>query len=81
MMEKFRLPNGLYFYRVIRADLRRIGGLGICDSCNSMPSYGFLVLVLGMYLCPECFEDWRQRCHYYPKIVGMNVAICRYGKR
>ena len=66
-MTKHQLPNGLTYYKCLSIELSFIGGLGICDSCNSHPDYGYLVPVLGWYLCPECFEDWSQRCVNYPE--------------
>ena len=66
-MTKDHLPNGLTYYRVTPGELRLIGGFGICDSCNDKPNQGYLVPVLGWYMCPECFEDWSQRCNHYPE--------------
>ena len=68
-MTKHHLLNGLTYYHCQAFELLFIGGLGICDSCNVAPEHGYLVPVLGWYLCPECFEDWRQRCINYPEDV------------
>ena len=66
-MIKNHLSNGLTYYRVTPGELSLIGGLGICDSCITEPDYGYLVPVLGWYMCPKCFEDWSKRCTHYPE--------------
>lgn len=37
------------------------GVAGICMRCNEISERGYLICVLGDYMCPECAEDWEKR--------------------
>lgn len=48
-------------------EINHIGGLGICDWCNSASSVGFYIAVLNQWYCPKCYQSWCQRATYYPE--------------
>lgn len=42
-----------------------IGGYGICDNCSEPSAKGYYVAVLNRWLCPDCFERWKEYAHWY----------------
>lgn len=44
----------------------KYGGVGICDSCNSMPEDGgYFVACLNWFMCPECFKFWLRKAEHF----------------
>lgn len=66
-MIKYRLDNGLYYYKLDVLENNKMGGLCICDYCNSLDVDGYLVPVLNSYLCKKCFYEWQKDCVHYPE--------------
>ena len=77
-MKKMRLSNGLIAYKVTRAELYELGGVGVCDSCNALRSEGYLVPVLNRWMCLQCFDKWKARCVAYPEDACIEAKNCEY---
>lgn len=77
-MNKIRLKNGLTAYRTTALELVLIGGFGICDECNSRPPEGYLVPVLNHWMCPKCFDEWKDTGKYNPQDAPIEARNCRY---
>ncbi|OQA48394.1 MAG: hypothetical protein BWY46_01401 [Firmicutes bacterium ADurb.Bin300] len=45
-MKKLKTRVGYIAYKVTQAEICKIGGFGICDTCNSTSESGYLVPVL-----------------------------------
>ncbi len=43
----------------------KIGGLGICDDCNSDFETAFYIAVLNHCYCKKCYDSWIQRAIVY----------------
>lgn len=41
------------------------GGMAICDFCNNTAAKGYYIAVINSWYCPECFEAWKKRAHWY----------------
>lgn len=56
---------GYYYAEVTKEEVKKWGGLGICDSCGypifNKSSKGYLIWVLSGCWCEECFIDWQKR--------------------
>ena len=77
-MKKFRLSNGLIAYKTTTPEIISIGGFGICDSCcNYQHDVGYLVPVLGWWMCKDCFDDWSSRAIRYPEDDEHERQVCR----
>ena len=66
-MRKRKLENGLIYYECLAFETKLLGGKGICDECNKMALNGYLVPVLGDYMCPRCFSEWSKTAKRYPE--------------
>ena len=77
-MLKFRTECGWIAYKTTAAEIKSIGGLGICDTCNKSSDIGYLVPVLNCWLCEECFNNWKSRAHYYPEDVPVETRRALY---
>lgn len=65
--------------------VEKLGGYGICDSCNGTSEKGYYVAALNHWVCPKCYNEWMQRAKnyeedkpiekrnfdYYSKILGI----------
>lgn len=62
-------------------ELNQIGGLGICDSCNSAAFSGYYIAVLNMWYCPNCYHSFLERAKWYQedsKIENQNFEnMCK----
>lgn len=45
----------------------KIGGFGICDSCNGFFGKFKYIAVLNSCYCQECFDKWYNTAVYYPE--------------
>lgn len=77
-MLKNKLDNGLVYYKLSSAELNIIGGLGICDFCNSYTDEGYLIPVLNHYYCKSCFDEWKSKAQKYPEDGEIEKKRCNY---
>jgi hypothetical protein len=76
-MKKFKNKVGYVVYEATAEDIKKIGGFGICDSCNEHSQNGYLIPVMNRWFCPKCYEEWNSRARMYPEdlsIEAKNVA-------
>lgn len=66
-MQKLNAKNGCIAYKVTAEDIGKLGGFGVCDNCNRFAAEGYLVPILGDYLCEHCYQDWQSTAQYYPE--------------
>lgn len=65
-MKKFKSKCGYVVYETTTKECITItGGFGICDMCNKTNKTLYLVPVLNLALCPNCFNDWNDRAEFY----------------
>lgn len=57
--------KGHAFIKLDIIDMFKIGGLGICDSCNETIDEGNLIPVLNSVYCNYCFEKWTLKAKYH----------------
>lgn len=43
------------------------GGVGICDSCGDPSANGYYIAVHNRWVCPHCFDEWKEYAHWYPE--------------
>lgn len=80
-MKKLKTRVGYIAYKVTRAEICKIGGFGICDTCNSTSESGYLVPVLNRWLCPTCYEDWESYATYYEEDIPIERKNSEYYER
>lgn len=49
------------------SDCIKMGGLGICDHCNTPIDKGYFVAVLDNVICEKCYNSWHHRAENYPE--------------
>lgn len=58
-------------FKVIEISLsecaNKLGGLGICDSCNNAAFNHKYIAVLNSCYCNKCYEDFETNATYYPE--------------
>jgi hypothetical protein F3_00962 len=65
-MHSFINKKGFKILKVSAAEVKAIGGFGICDGCNKPSEYGYLMPVVGSYwYCKKCYDDWNKRAKFY----------------
>ena len=78
-MIKFKNKVGWTVYRISAAECYSFGGLAICDDCNTFcPKGGYLVPVLNHFMCDKCYNDWNNRCKFYPEDLDFENSIIKY---
>lgn len=48
-----------------------VGSPGICDNCAEPSANGYYIAVLNRWLCPDCYEKWKEYAHWYPEDVDV----------
>ena len=65
-MYSFTNAKGFKILKVLAAEVKAIGGFGICDGCNKPSEYGYLMPVVGSYwYCQKCYDDWNKHAKFY----------------
>lgn len=64
MFKITKLKNGCKVYMIDSKETALIGGKGVCDCCNSLPVFGFLVPIVNRFMCPDCFVSWFLNSEY-----------------
>ncbi|MFZ7120720.1 MAG: hypothetical protein ACOWWH_07195 [Eubacteriaceae bacterium] len=64
-MKKIKTKCGHIAYLTTRAEISKLGGFGICDSCNQEADAGYLIPVMNRWLCPACYKKWNERATFY----------------
>lgn len=67
MAEVVTNKKGFKVLKMSLAEVNNIGGIGICDFCNSASQEGYYIAVLNMWYCPKCYQEWYLRAKYYPE--------------
>lgn len=44
-----------------------LGGMGICDCCNTGPREGYYIAVLNSWYCEKCYKSFIDYAHNYPE--------------
>lgn len=62
MAKKVENEKGFLVLEVSHIEcITRLGGYGICDSCNKASEKGYYVAVLNHWMCPDCYNKWINR--------------------
>lgn len=77
-MRKMKSKCGYTVYKASAFETIMLGGIGICDECNTASLNGYLVAVLNHYMCPACYEDWNQSATFYPEDVPHEEHVAEY---
>ncbi len=57
-----------------KQEILKIGGYGICDSCNKILSNdGFMICVLFSCYCEKCYQEWYKVAINIEKDVYENI--------
>ncbi len=65
MAELVQNKKGFKVLKMILDEVNHVGGLGICDYCNTASTEGYYIAVLNMWYCPKCYNEWYLRAKYY----------------
>lgn len=65
MAELVQNKKGFKVLKMRLDEVNRVGGLGICDYCNTASLEGHYIAVLNMWYCPKCYNQWYLRAKYY----------------
>lgn len=72
--------KGFKIVKVDKSEMQdKIASPGICDYCNSIPTYGYFVCVLNAYYCEGCYVNWINRAVNYPQdrhVEKRNFEYC-----
>lgn len=49
--------------------VEKIGGVGICDSCNSSSFSGCYIAALNCWYCPKCYQEWLSKARRYEEDI------------
>lgn len=77
-MFKIKSKCGYTVYKATAFETMRLGGIGVCDECNTTSFEGYLVPVLNHYMCPECYKDWDARVEYYAEDIPREQRTADY---
>lgn len=61
MAQKVENEKGFLVIKCTKEEISRNGMSKTCDNCHILADEGYLVAVLGLYMCPKCYEDWMNR--------------------
>lgn len=57
--------KGFKIIPITLTEALKLGGIGICDSCNQASFKFQFIGVLNSAYCEKCFDDWHSRAIYY----------------
>lgn len=77
-MRKIKSKCGYVVYETTLLEVCRLGGIGICDRCNTLPARGYLIPILNRYYCKECYERWSETAIYYPEDLWVEEKNSKY---
>lgn len=77
-MRKLKSKCGYTVYHATAFEVMRLGGIGVCDECNTASIDGYLVPVLNHYMCPSCYKEWNERAVFYPEDVPHEERVAEY---
>jgi len=79
-MEEIKSKQGWRIIPLTLSDIIKLGGYGICDSCNAS-SFKFMYIgVLNSAYCQKCYEEWETTAKYYPEDVRIESKNIEYVK-
>lgn len=65
MAELVQNKKGFKVLKMRLDEVNRVGGLCICDFCNTASVEGYYISVLNMWYCPKCYDEWYLSAKYY----------------
>lgn len=68
-MCQFKTEKGHIAIKVSLEEIKKLGGFGICDSCNAFHTTGYLIPVLNREYCTSCFKEWKKRAVFFNEDV------------
>lgn len=58
--------SGYSYVKCTENDCYNWGGMSVCDFCGEkMHNSVYLIFILGMAYCTECFNNWQKNSHRY----------------
>ena len=66
-MEEIKTSEGFLVLKVSNQELSKANGQEycVCDKCLSAVDYGYYVAVLNLWLCSECYANWKKNAIRY----------------
>lgn len=77
-MRKITSKCGYTVYEATAFETMNLGGVGVCDECNTASMRGFLIPVLNHYMCPHCYKEWDERAVYYEEDIPHEQRVAEY---
>lgn len=70
-------------FKVIELNFKQnlhVGGLCICDSCNSasFDTMFYIPALAGRTYCKECYDDWHNEATYYEEDSSYEESNAKY---
>lgn len=83
MAKKIENEKGFLVLEVSHIEcITKLGGYGICDSCNKASTDGYYIAVLNHWVCPECYKEWIGRAKRYANDIPIEERnYAHYSKR
>lgn len=69
MAKVIESDKGFLLIECTEIETQKIGGIGICDSCNKVSDKGIYISVLNSWYCMECFNDWHKGAIRYQEDI------------
>lgn len=61
MATKVENEKGFLVIKCTKEEISKNGMSKTCDNCRIIPEEGYLVAVLGLYMCEKCYNDWTDK--------------------
>lgn len=65
MATKITTEKGFKVIKCSIVEIMKLGGIGICDMCDTAPLDGYYIAVLNQWVCEDCYNDWLRRARPY----------------
>ena len=78
MAKKVENDKRFLVLEVTAEELKKVGGLGICDECNQFAESGYYVAVLNHYMCQKCYNEFMSRAINYPEDAEIEIRNYDY---
>jgi len=76
-MEDYINEKGHMVAKMTAQETMKLGGVGICGSCNSINQTGLdghYIAALNDWFCNGCYEEWAERSEFYQEDVQFEQA-------
>lgn len=67
-------PKGFKIIRMTKQEFFSIGGLSVCDCCNSLMDEGFYIAVLNRAYCQQDFNRWLKSAIRYDEDIPYEIS-------